>query len=218
MASTRLSHSQGAFNTSPPVPRYTEFWDLNELLRELDLINPDSLDLTQLSRRLATLLATATFMRVSELTNITLPSVKITRSNASFSLSKPRKAQRSGPLQYFYLKRLPSSGICPVHHLELYISKTESLRNSSNSANLFIGVCKPHKIVGPSTVARWIKSQLSLAGVDCARYSAHSTRGAAASAAAEAGVPIQSIPDKAGWSSESTFTRFYRRNVSKGSC
>ena len=211
---------QGAFNTNPPVPKYTEFWDLNDLLKELDLIDPDSLDLAQLSCRLATLLATATFMRVSELSNISLPSVKITRSSATFSLSslsKPRKAQRSGPLQSFNLRRLPSSGTCPVHHLELYFNRTESLRDLSNSTNLFIGIRKPHKIVGPSTVARWIKSQLSLAGVDCARYSAHSTRGAAASAAVVAGVPIQSILDRAGWSSESTFTRFYRRNVSKGS-
>ena len=54
---------QGAFNTNPPVPKYTEFWDLNDLLKELDLIDPDSLDLAQLSCRLATLLATASFMR-----------------------------------------------------------------------------------------------------------------------------------------------------------
>ena len=51
------------------------------------------------------------------------------------------------------------------------------------------------------------------AGVDTSIYSAHSTRGASASKAVANGVSIDSVLQTANWSRESTFTRFYHRNV-----
>ena len=53
----------------------------------------------------------------------------------------------------------------------------------SSSAPEFVG----------STVARWIKSLMSQAGVDTVVYSAHSTRGASASNAANLGLPTDAI-------------------------
>ena len=54
---------------------------------------------------------------------------------------------------------------------------------------------------------------MASSGIDVSHFRAHSTRGAATSAAARAGVSTAQIPKAADWSSESTFTRFYRRDV-----
>ena len=82
---------------------------------------------------------------------------------------------------------------------------------------LLLGLRPPGKAVGASTVARWIKTVLSDAVVDTAVYSAHSTRGASASKAANLGVTTEAILLAGCWNSESTFTRFYRRPTSGAS-
>ena len=60
-----------------------------------------------------------------------------------------------------------------------------------------------------SSVARWLKSVLSAAGIDTAIFSAHSIRGAFSSAAANVGITTNDILKAANWSSESVFQRFY---------
>ena len=52
---------------------------------------------------------------------------------------------------------------------------------------------------------------LNGAGVDTKQFSAHGTRAASTSAALSSGVPVDVVLLAAGWSSESTFTRFYRK-------
>ena len=47
------------------------------------------------------------------------------------------------------------------------------------------------------------------AGIDTSIFKAHSTRGAAASAAAAAGITTADILKAADWGSESVFTKFY---------
>ncbi|KAI9565167.1 hypothetical protein GHT06_008943 [Daphnia sinensis] len=126
----------------------------------------------------------ATLCRVSELANISRDSIVIDGIQALFSHTKPRKSQRSSPLQ----------------KLKDYITASESFRQRPDSKFLFLGLRSPRRSVGASTLARWIKSVLSDAGVDTSVFSAHSTRGAAASNAANLKVPV-----------ESTFIRFYRR-------
>jgi hypothetical protein len=49
--------------------------------------------------------------------------------------------------------------------------------------------------------------------VDTSVFSAHFTRGAAASKAASAGVSIQTILKQGHWANESTFVKFYRRDT-----
>ena len=71
---------------------------------------------------------------------------------------------------------------------------------------------KPHKPVTSATIARWVKTVLSLAGIDGV-FTAHSTRGASASARAE--VALSDIMEAADWSRESTFKKFYHRPTQK---
>ena len=67
-----------------------------------------------------------------------------------------------------------------------------------------------------STIGRWIKEQLKEAGIDTSTFSAHSTRGAAASKAAASGISIQTILDQGQWPRESTFAHFYHRETVSG--
>ena len=110
----------------------------------------------------------------------------------------------------------PNVSICPVKCLETYLDRTASLRNANNSTSLLLSTNRPHGPAAVATVGRWIKEQLQVAGIDTSIFSAHSTRGAAASKAAAAGVPIQTILDSGHWSRESTFARFYHREVVTG--
>lgn len=210
-----LKLMKGIFNSNPPKPKYSNTWDLNIVLDYFKTTSSEDLGLLPLACKLVTLLSFATMLRVSELASIDRKSVIFSDNSVNFSLCKPRKSQRAGPLRSLTVKKLEDQSIDPVHCLGLYVHATDTLRSEVNEHRLFIGSVKPHKPVTGSTIARWIKKQLEEAGVDTSTFSAHSTRGAAASKAATLGVPIQSILSAADWASESTFSRFYRREVAE---
>ena len=65
----------------------------------------------------------------------------------------------------------------------------------------------------PSTIARWLRTVMASSGIDVSYFQAHSTRGAATSTAARAGLSTAQILKAADWSSERTFTKFYKREV-----
>ena len=96
--------------------------------------------------------------------------------------------------------------------MKTYINLTSpTSRNESNGQALFVGASSPHSVVSNSTIGRWIKSCLSSAGIDTNVYSAHSTRGSAASKAFANGVSVSSILLNGHWARESTFACFYHR-------
>ena len=90
-----------------------------------------------------------------------------------------------------------------------YIKRTKSLRGDEEK--LLISFQRPYKRNSKDTLARWLRAVLHRSGVDTAQYGAHSTRMASTSAAAAKGVPTAVLMRAAGWSSESTFARFYKK-------
>ena len=54
---------------------------------------------------------------------------------------------------------------------------------------------------------------MAAAGIDISHFKAHSTRAASTSAAARLGVSTAQILLTADWSSASTFSKFYKRDV-----
>ena len=91
----------------------------------------------------------------------------------------------------------------------------------NRDGRLFVSYVQPHKPVSGDTIKRWVKQVLTNAGIDTSTFTAHSTRSASTSVAANAGLPLQDILQAAGWSSESTFYKFYRRHISvtaEGDC
>lgn len=104
--------------------------------------------------------------------------------------------------------------LCPVATLTEYMSRTESLRKSASSeeTRLFISFIKPHKAVSTATVARWIRSVLSAAGLDTSVFKPHSVRGASVTHKYVQGVPVVDILRMADWSNEHTFRKYYLRD------
>ena len=70
---------------------------------------------------------------------------------------------------------------------------------------------KPYNPVAPCTIACWLKEVLKMPGIDISIFTAHSTRGASASAAADSGINTSDILKAADWSTESVFGKFYYR-------
>ncbi len=95
--------------------------------------------------------------------------------------------------------------LCPVECLKLYEIKTKEFRSGDEHNKLFLSHILPHNPVSSSTLARWTKSLLQLAGI----FTAHSLRGAATTEALNQGVSISDILAMADCSQESTFARFY---------
>ena len=180
---------KGCFNRKPPKARYNSLWDPDVVLNYLNsLPNNSDLGVAVLSKKLATLLALATIYRVSEIMAISFHSLKFSPTAASFSLTRPKKAQHSGPLKSFVLPRFKGK-CCPVECLESYVAISGEWRDPDSSA-LFLSIRRPHKPVGSSTLGTWIKSCLSDAGLDPSSFFAHSTRGTAASKAVKQGIPV----------------------------
>ena len=206
---------KGCYNSHPPLPRYVHTWDLNILLNFMQMQeDQDQHQLALLSKKLASLLAISTWLRTAELASISKQSISITNDRAVFSLDVPRKSQFKGPLKSFTVSRFSDPKTCPVHNLGNYLVLTDYLRNQGNSDKLFIGLVHPNVPVTGNTIGRWIKSYLQMAGIDTSIYSAHSTRSAAASDAARSGVPIEIILKTGNWRNESTFSKFYKKNIS----
>ena len=78
---------------------------------------------------------------------------------------------------------------------------------------LFISTVKPHNAVGAQTMARWIKTVLQWSGIDMDLFKPNSTRHTSSTAAFSASVPLDEILKKTGWSSATTFKRFYLKHV-----
>lgn len=105
--------------------------------------------------------------------------------------------------------------LCVCKTLLEYITRTRELRNGEHhtDSKLFIGINRPHAPVSKDTIARWVKSLLSMAGVDTSVFKAGSLRPAAASKAKAMAVPLSCILSRAGWSREYTFAKFYDKPI-----
>ena len=205
---------KGAFQTRPPLPRYTGTWDVNQVL---NLLKNDPLDkgisLKHLSHRTVMLLALTRPSRSLDLAKLDLRGYRNTPEGAVFTPFALAKQSRPGKeVKEFFFPSFPENiKLCPVHSLKMYIERTKALRGDNNQ--LFISFIKPHGPVTSSTIARWLKEVMAAAGIDTSTFKAHSVRSASTSAASMQGVTTQDILSAADWSTESTFQKFYYKPV-----
>lgn len=206
---------KGIFRLRPPAPRYSVTWDPNVVLEYLSQRWPnDQLNLEMLSKKTVTLLALVTAHRVQTFSLIDVNNIKIQSSNIIITIPDLIKTSRVNSLQP--LLKLPfyneKHEICPARSLLEYLNKTKLLRNRNN--NLFISYRKPYNKVTSQTLSSWIKSTLSLSGVDTSVFSAHSTRHSSTSSAKRLGVSLDVIRKTAGWSESSkVFAKFYNKEL-----
>ena len=107
----------------------------------------------------------------------------------------------------------PDKNLCPVFTVREYLSRTKPLRGKVT--NSFISFVRTYRPVGKSTVSRWVKTTLNLAGVDLTHFKPHRIRAASTSAASQVSVPLATILHTAGWSSQCTFSLYCQKEVHK---
>lgn len=204
---------KGAFESRPAMPRYVEIWDVDQVLTKLEVwADPGKLSLEKLTYRTVMLLAILSAQRCQTIHQLCVNHIQFVQDGCIIKYDSVLKQTVPGKKDSFCqplcLKAFVDKKLCIVEHLKLYIKKTECLRQSSQ---LFVGLNRPHKAVSKDTIARWIKLVLEMAGIDVKKFSAHSVRAAATSAAASRDVPLANIMKAAGWTRQSTFTRFYNK-------
>ena len=197
---------KGAFQTRPPLPRYSETWDVSKVLAVLSSqeVN-DNTPLKILSQRTVILLALTHPSRSADLSNSDLKGYRNCPEGAVFSPCDLAQQSRPGKTMKDFL--FPRFKLCPVFSLECYLRATKPLRG--DASQLFISFIKLHHPVTSSTVARWLKEVIHNAGIDASIFKAHSVRAASVTAAANQGISTNEILEAADWSTESTFQHFY---------
>ena len=109
-----------AFQTRPPLPRYTETWDVAVVLSYLDSQSVDeNLSLKLLSNRTVMLLALSRPSRSADLSKLDLRGYRNTPEGAVFLPTALAKQSRPGkPLTEFFFSE--NRKLCPVFSLDLY--------------------------------------------------------------------------------------------------
>ena len=204
---------RGIFQSNPPSPRYSETWDVSIVLHYLQGLSPvGTLKLKELTFKLVTLILLISGQRGQTVHLLDLSNMRVSTDSYTFLFTKLLKQTRPGfSNPAVTLTAFRDSRLCVVTTLKEYISRTEPLRGSESQ--LLVSYTKPHKAVSRDTIGRWVKTVLSSAGIDTKKFKPHSTRAAAVSAASNASVSLDDILRTAGWSSESTFAKFYNKPV-----
>ena len=103
-----------------------------------------------------------------------------------------------------------------IQCLHEYLQRTEAMRNSeAEKQKLFLAYIKSHKPVITCSIARWLRTVMSIAGIDTSNFKAHSTRAASTSKAIIKGLSTQQIVKCANWTRASTFNKYYRKLVAQ---
>lgn len=202
---------RGVFHLRPSLPRYTETWDISNAICFLkSLENNSVLPTKMLTHELAMLLSLTVPSRCSELAARDLRFRRFYPQGVVFNLAALTKTVRTGQAlkACFHTRFNEDLDLCPCACLEEYERRT---MHPEEPNILFLYVIKPFKPVSLNTIARWIKEILALSDIDTDVFKAHSTRGAAATAAADKGVSISEILQLGDWSQVNTFQKFYYR-------
>lgn len=198
---------KGVARRRPPQPKYSQFWDVDEVLQALSRFPSDFASLTY---KTCFLLALCVAARVSELSGFTTDCIFFTSTGVKLILPKLAKVPKvsTRDRRLFEITPFSDLALCPVNALKQYLEVTSAKRGDCKS--LFVSVNAPHRAVSSATVARWLKLVLERCGVDISIYSAHSVRGAAVSKA-QVSLPAETLMKCGRWSCEGTFTRYYLR-------
>ena len=191
-----------------------KFWDVNEVLKHLQTLHPlNELSLKLLSFKVVMLLALLSGQRCQTLHSLTTRDMKVYHNKVVFIVSELTKTSKPGKhcttLEFLSYDNDPR--LCLVSCLKEYLDRTANMRQDHQK--LLVSYQKPHKAISKDTLARWLKQELKLAGIDTSIFGAHSTRAASTSAAKAHNVSIATIMTFAGWSSENTFRKFYNKAI-----
>ena len=207
---------KGVSVMKPVQPRYLETWDPNVLLNmfQSDEWNPSvDLELMSLTVKLAVLILLATYNRGQLILALKISRMsRVSDDEVRFKIlpSELKQGNRKNykPEPVIFKRLADSPKICILSLLDIYLSRTCEVRNCDQ---LFLTTKKPHRAVSRDSVSHWVKSAMRHAGVNVDVFAPGSIRGASSTNAYLAGVPLDQILKKAGWSNETTFVKWYKR-------
>ena len=209
---------RGAGKVNPPKPKYDQTWDVNCVIEYIKTLWPlTELTLDSLTHRCVSLFSLATAWRCQSISLIRLENIIFSPGldKVTIKLCDQTKTYTPGKAEPIVEIPLFQSHpkCCVLLTLKMYIEKTAAFR-SANCEFLFISLRKPYKSVSSETISRWLKHVLDRSGIDISKFSSHSYRHAATSAAYRNGITVDDIRKHVGWSKGSeTFARFYNRPV-----
>lgn len=219
---------KGVFNSRPPTVRLIPEWDLLKVLKALQKAPFEPLHkapLKVLTYKTVFLFAITTFRRCSDLQSLKLGEGSVNIQQKGITFIRHGLAKQDRPSHFGATIFIPSfpenKKLDPKRCLFYYLKATEKYRKSGtgeDETKLFLGLNEPHKPVSSQTLSNWIVQTLKLTlQDDKVKVKAHSTRAIGPSFALFKGASIESILASADWSRETTFTRFYLRNVNSTS-
>ncbi len=205
---------RAVYQHRPALPRYNVTWSINRVLDFLRSLGPsDKLSMELLTKKLVMLLACLSGVRGQSIFLLAKSNMTLTDTRVSFRIGDLTKTSKPGKHvpEIVYLAYPHDETLCVVSTLKIYLVKTESRRNE-NVKSLLLTHGKPYGPAARSTITRWLKEVMISAGIDMSIFSPHSIRSASVSSVSSR-LPLTTILKTGGWTSETTFSRFYDKPV-----
>lgn len=215
---------KGIFNSRPPEKRLVPEWDLKQVLNFLSGKPFEPMlkcSLKYLTWKTVFLTAVTTFRRCGDIQALRIDDgfMSIVPEGIIFIREGLSKQDRPGHVgrKIFVPCFHKNSKLDPKRALQIYIDRTSQLRVSEGNVQenkLFLSLNKPHKAVCRQTVASWIVNVIRQTYNDTdLKVKAHSTRAIGSSWALCKGASLSSVLEAADWSNDSTFKKFYYRQI-----
>ncbi len=194
---------EGAQRLAPPPAKKNVIWD-PEIPLSFISVRPRPKQLREAGKEALLLLLLATGIRVDCASKLSL-SFSRQPNFCQIPYLLPRKTGHSEPQVIRCLLENPR--LCPVLAIEHFLSLVTSVRKPGEK---FLFVSSTGKRAHIDTLRHWVIDLLHESGIDA---TAGSCRSASSSAAIIREVDIDTVMKSAGWKRESTFRRYYQRQV-----
>ena len=213
--------TKACFNQAPPLPKYSDMWDVDKLMGFLETLYPNtSLSTYDLGMKAVALISSLSISRQSSVAGLA-PQFQLMDNNVVIPLAKLEKTSRPGKLRHEVV--LPAGDNHPPLSLNLclseYLDRTEQFREYYFKAEgvrpsaMFISNLKPYQGVQPVTLAKWLLAAMSRAGICTLSFKANSVRSASASDMRSKGLSLSQVLQRGNWSTATrTFSLFYDRS------
>lgn len=207
---------KAVFQEKPSLARLQSTWDPDLILDYLrGLGQNEALSLIQLSRKLTMLMLLLSGQRGQVLHLLDTRNMSISGSRVSFRIGDPLKTSRPGShfSELMFAAYVPDKRVCVYTTMLHYLDRTKDRRG--DITGLLLTTKPPIKLASRDTLRRWTRDVMQAAGIDLSLFSPHSTRSASSSKAALK-LPMSTILSTVGWTSESTFAKYYKRPLHNG--
>ncbi len=202
------------YQERPNLPKYDVVWSINKVISYLKSLGSNKdLSTENLTKKLLMLMAILSGVRGQTLHILNLDFMIKEDTLVTFRIHKKTKTSKPGkhakPLVFKAYPHDPD--MCVLDCLNAYIERTEPTRKK-DCGQLFVTHGKPYGPAARGTITRWMKEVMISAGIDMGIFSAHSVRTAAVSAVSTR-LPLQTILKAGGWTSATTFSKYYNKPV-----